>query len=249
MRRPGRWRRWRRSASASGAVDGRRRVVLEVRQRRVLGVGGEPAVDEDLDDAGPAQRAADEVAAALGLEVADRLGVLVARAGQLDLRLDRRPRGSSIPSASAIFDSTSSTFVRCSARGRNSAWRSASVLLGGLEVRLLADALAGELRAELVVHHLDLLVDQDVGQLDGRVGDGVLDDLVGELVARPVERVAAEPLVDVGLERGEVRVVAHVLGERVVGVGEDLLAQLLEVHGEVRLLAGEGRPPGSPRGR
>ena len=47
--------------------------------------------------------------------------------------------------------------------------------------------------AELVVHDLDLLVDQDVGQLDGRVGDGVLDDPVGELVAGPVEGVALEP--------------------------------------------------------
>ena len=41
------------------------------------------------------------------------------------------------------------------------------------------------------------------------------------------------------LERGEVRVLAHVLGERVVRGREDLLAQLLELHGEVDLLAGE----------
>ena len=64
-------------------------------------------------------------------------------------------------------------------------------LLGGLEVRRLRDALARERRPELVVHHLDLLVDQDVGQVDGRVGDGVLDDPVAELVARAVEGVAA----------------------------------------------------------
>ena len=66
-------------------------------------------------------------------------------------------------------------------------------LVDGLEVRLLGDALARERAAELVVHHLDLLVDQDVRQLQRRVGDGVLDDLVGELVACPVEGVALEP--------------------------------------------------------
>ena len=35
----------------------------------------------------------------------------------------------------------------------------------------------------------------------------------------------------------------------VVGVGQDLLAQLLEVDREVRLLAGQRLAPGSPRGR
>ena len=65
-------------------------------------------------------------------------------------------------------------------------------MLGDLEVGLLADPLPGERAAELVVHHLDLLVDEDVGQLERRVGDGVLDDLVGELVAGPVEGVALE---------------------------------------------------------
>ena len=46
---------------------------------------------------------------------------------------------------------------------------------------------------------------------------------------------------DVGPEGGQVGVVAHRLGERVVGVGQDLLAQLLEVDREVGLLAGQRR--------
>ena len=66
-------------------------------------------------------------------------------------------------------------------------------LLDRLEVGLLGDALARERAAELVVHDLDLLVDQHVGQLDGRVGDGVFDDPVGEAVAGAVEGVALEP--------------------------------------------------------
>ena len=103
--------------------------------------------------------------------------------------------------------------------------------------------------AELVVHHLDLLVDQDVGQLERRVGDRVLDDLVGEVVARPVEGVALEPLADVGPERVEVLEVAHRPGEVVVELGQDLLAQLLEVDREVGLLAGQRLPRRSRRGR
>ena len=73
-------------------------------------------------------------------------------------------------------------------------------LLDGLEVRLLGDALARERAAELVVHHLDLLVDQHVGQVDGRVGHGVFDDPVGEAVAGAVERVALEPAADVAAQ-------------------------------------------------
>ena len=109
-----------------------------------------------------------------------------------------------------------------------------------LEVRLLADPLPGERRPELVVHHLDLLVDQDVGQLDGRVGDGVLDDLVGELVAGPVEGVALEALWTSASQRGRgPRSRPSTAANVVVGVGQDLLAELLEVDLEVGLLAGE----------
>ena len=56
-------------------------------------------------------------------------------------------------------------------------------LAGDLEVGLLADALARQGAAELVVHDLDLLVDEHVGQLEGGVRDRVVDDPVGELVA------------------------------------------------------------------
>ena len=65
-------------------------------------------------------------------------------------------------------------------------------LVRRLEIGRLGDPLPGERRAELVVHHLDLLVDEDVRQLQGGVGDGVLDDPVGEPVAGPVERAPLE---------------------------------------------------------
>src|SRR5512141_2310053 len=42
-------------------VEGRRGVVLEMRQRRVLGMRGQPAVDQRLHELRAAQRAADEV--------------------------------------------------------------------------------------------------------------------------------------------------------------------------------------------
>ena len=68
-----------------------RLVVLEMRQRRVLGMGGQPAVDEPLDGPGPAEGAPDEAPPALGLEVADRPRVVgVALAGRRDLGLDVR---------------------------------------------------------------------------------------------------------------------------------------------------------------
>ena len=54
------------------------------------------------------------------------------------------------------------------------------------------------------MHHLDLLLDEDVGQVDRGVGDGVLDDLVGEAVAGLVESVPLEPLRDLLAEVGEV---------------------------------------------
>src|SRR4051812_40931795 len=78
----------RRVRGSLGGIQRGRRVVLEVGQRRMLGVRGEPAVDEGLDDLRAAERAANEVSAALGLEVADRLGVLVALPRELDLALD-----------------------------------------------------------------------------------------------------------------------------------------------------------------
>ena len=70
------------------------------------------------------------------------------------------------------------------------------------------------LDAELVVHDLGFLLDEDRGQpcrsagdasaVQGRVGDRILDDPVGELVAGLVERVALEALPDLVAERVEV---------------------------------------------
>ena len=89
------------------------------------------------------------------------------------------------------------------------------------------------------MHDLDLLVDQDVRQLERRVGDGVLDDLVGELVAGPIEGVRLEPLAQFGRQGGQVGELADRPGELVVGLGQDLLAELLEVDREMGRLAPE----------
>ena len=121
-------------------------------------------------------------------------------------------------------------------------------LLDDLEVGLLGDALASKARPELVVQDLDLLVDQHLGELDGGVRDRVLDDPIGELVSRPVEGVALEALPDVRPERGEVVEVAQLTREVVVERRQDLLAQLLELNGEVGVLAPGGTPRDSRRG-
>ena len=47
---------------------------------------------------------------------------------------------------------------------------------------------------------LDLLIDQYLGEVDAGIRDRVLDDPVGELVPRPVEGIAFEALLDVGLQ-------------------------------------------------
>ena len=112
-------------------------------------------------------------------------------------------------------------------------------LVERLQIGLLGDALSRERAAELVVHHLHLLVDQDVRQLDGRVGDRVVDDPVGELVACPVERVALESRPDIGAQLLEVCEIAERADEVVVELGLDLLAQLAELDREVGLLAGQ----------
>ncbi len=93
-------------------------------------------------------------------------------------------------------------------------------LVGDLDVGLLGDALPGEARPELVVHDLGFLVDEDLGQLEGRVGDGVVDDLVGELVARLVEGVALEPSPDVVAKGRQLLEVAELRGEVVVERGQ-----------------------------
>ena len=142
-----RWRRWTRSASAWTRVDGRRRVVLEVRQGRVVRVGRQPGVDELLDDAAPPERAADEAATALGLEVGQRSsGPWRSARGRARPRPRRRPRRSRRPLPRRSSTGRAAPWTRFSALGRNSAWRSASVLLDDLEVRLLGDPLAGQRR-------------------------------------------------------------------------------------------------------
>ena len=77
------------------------------------------------------------------------------------------------------------------------------------------------------------------GRSSGGVGDGVLDDPVGEGVARPVEGVALEARPDVGAQGGEVGEVAQRPDEVVVEVGLDLLAKLPELDLEVGRLAGQ----------
>ena len=83
-----------------------------------------------------------------------------------------------------------------------------------------------------------------VGQLERGVGHRVLDDAIGESVAGAVEGVGLETGPDVGLERRQVRELAH--GSRAKSsstVGLDLLAQLLDLDAEVGDLAGQRRLP------
>ena len=112
-------------------------------------------------------------------------------------------------------------------------------LVGGLagrrEIGLLGDPLAGERPAQLVVHHLDLFLDEDVGEVDGRVLHGIVDDPVREAVAGPVQGVALQPLADLRAEGGHVGEVAHRRREVVVGRRQQLLAELLQLHAEVAL--------------
>ena len=116
------------AAWASGGVD-RRRCPSSSRWSSggCSGWAASQLVDERLDDPGPAERAADEVAAALRLEVADDLLVLVARRAPVRPRPRCPVRDRRCPRSRRSSVSTSSTLVRCSARGRNSAWSSASV--------------------------------------------------------------------------------------------------------------------------
>ena len=112
-------------------------------------------------------------------------------------------------------------------------------LVDRLQVGLFGDALARDRGPELVVHHLDLLVDQDVGELERRVRDRVFDDPVGELVACPVEGVALESLLDVRSQRVDVGKVTERPDEILVEIGQDLRAQLAQLDREMGLLAGE----------
>ena len=123
--------------------------------------------------------------------------------------------------------------ARSSAPGRKSACSSSRRLAGGLEVGLLRDPLACQRAAQLVVHHLDLLVHEEVRDLERGVLHRVVDDPVGEPVAGPVQRVAAQPLSDLRAELGQVRELALRGGERVVRDRQHLLAQLPDRDREV----------------
>ena len=236
-------------ASISGTTRrGGRLRLLEVGQRRMVRVGGQPVVDQLLDQAAPAQRAADEAPAALRLEVVQQAPVVrVALAALGDLGLDVLVGDLDALLVGDLGQHEQRLDALLGVRAELGVEVGVG-LLDDLEVGLLGDALASEARPELVVHHLDLLVDQHLGQLDGGVGDGVLDDPVGELVARAVEGVALEAVLDVGPQRGEVVEVAELAREVVVEVGQDLLAQLLELDREVRRLARPATPRGSRRG-
>ena len=221
--------------------DRRPRRVLEVWEGLMVGVSRQPLVDESLHHAAPAQGAPDERAAALRLEVlleARVASVALPSLGHLgldvgvghrevlgigDLREDEQGLGPPL----GIRPELGVEVV--------------GGLVDRLEIGLLADALARERALELVVHDLDLLVDQHFGQLDGRVGDCVFDDPVGELVAGAVDGIALEPCLDVGLERVD-RLEAPEAGQEVlVEVRQDLLAELLELDAEVGRLAGHLR--------
>ena len=194
-----------------------------------------------LDDAAPAKAAPDERPATLGLEVLDELRIGgVALAAAVDLGLDV---------GLGDLDALDVRDLRQDEQGLDPLLGAGPEfgvevglgLLDGGQVGRLLDALPGERAAELVVHDLDFLVHQDLGQLDGRVGHGVLDDPVRERVAGPVEGIRREAVVDVGAQGGDVGEVAHLVDEVVVEIRQDLLAQFLEVHREVGRLAGQGR--------
>ena len=171
--------------SGAVVVDAVGRAVLDVRHRRVLGVGGQPLVDELLDDAAPAERGADEVAAPLRVEVAQQL--LVAGVALAARAISASTSASGIVEALGLGDLAQDQQDPDALLGVGAevGVELLVALAGDLRVGLLADPLAGEGAAELVVHDLDLLLDEDVGQVDRGVGDGVLDDPVGELRGGP----------------------------------------------------------------
>ena len=153
-------------------------LVLDVADVGELGVRLDPAVDERLDGLRAAQLRADVGAAALRLEVLDQARAAARRRAPLRRRTGgcarSRPRwprrGPSTPSASATAPSVSSTLTRCSAGSRYSSRSLASSRSVARQVLLVADALLGQADLQLVEHHLDLAIDQQVRELDGRVG-------------------------------------------------------------------------------
>jgi hypothetical protein len=168
--------------------------VLDVRQSRRLGMGGEPLVHEQFYRPRPPEGAPNVVSAAFRFEVADQVGVVrVARPRPVDLGLDVRVGDLD----ALLLGDLREHEERLDALLRLRPEVGVDLLLGladDLEVRLLADALAGQRGAQLVVHDLDFLVDQDVRQLDRGVVGGVLDDLVREVVAGVSSALASRRL-------------------------------------------------------
>ena len=106
-------------------------------------------------------------------------------------------------------------------------------LVDGLAIGLLGDALPRQRAAQLVVHDLDLLVDEEVRDLDGGVLHRVVDDAVREAVTGAVEGVAVQPRPHLGPQGGQVGELAQGRRERIVGDRQDLLAELPERDVEV----------------
>ena len=215
--------------------------VLQVRHRRVLRMVRQPGIHDPLDHSAPAQRAADERAATLRGEVLGQpLVAGVALAAERDLGVDVGLGDLEALLVGDLREHEKRLGPPLGVRAELGVDVFAG-LLDGLEVRLFADALARERGAELVVHDLDLLVDQHVGQLDGGVGHGVLDDPVREAVPGAVERVLLEPLADVAAHLFERLEPPDAGDEVLVQVRLDLLAKLLELDAEMRDLARERR--------
>ena len=207
----------------------------------MVGMGGEPLVDDLLHDDRPAHRAADRRTRPLGAHVLHepRVG-RVARLCLGDLGLDPLRRDLDALRVGDAGEHEEGLHPLLGVRAHLRVDLGLG-LADRLEVDLLRDPLPYECALHLVVHDLDLLVHEDFGRVDGPVGDGVLDDPVGELVARAVERVPLQTLADLRPQGVQVGVVADGAGELVVRVGCDLLAELLHGHREVRVLPGEVR--------
>ena len=200
---------------------------------------GEPVVDDRLDDAAPAEGAADEAPAALGLEVAQELRVArVALAAARDLGVDGRVGDLD---ALGLGDLREHEERLDALLGRRPELlvEVGLGLLHHLEIGLLGDALAGDRAAELVVHHLDLLVDEHLGQLDVALATAYSMILsANSWRARSIAFASSRRWMSVA-QRLEVVEVAQLVDEVVVELGQDLLAQLLDVDREVHRLAGQ----------
>ena len=215
--------------------------VLEVRQRADLGMRFQPAIDEQLDDLGPAQRGLQVGAPAGRLEVRDELGVLRAPgAGAIDLGLDGRIAGLD---ALGVGHRRQDEQDLDPVLGRFAPLGVQLVdgLLDRLQVGGLLDALLGQPHAQLVVHDLDLALDEQLGDGHRRVGHGELDDALREDVPRPIPSAGCQPARDVVLEVGQIAEAADGLGEGIVRIGQVGHPKLAQRDRELDVLAGQRR--------